>query len=76
MQLPFRLKQTLIALDQLGNSICGGWADETWSARCWRESRKGWIFFLNIFERDHCYESYVSECLRNQSPPEERDKPV
>ena len=31
--------QILIALDQLTNTIFGGWADETLSARCYREKR-------------------------------------
>ena len=28
--------QIIIALDQLANALTWGWADETFSARCWR----------------------------------------
>ena len=76
-EIAARFTQLIIALDQLGNCIHGlffggAFADETWSARCWRENRTGWIRFLDLFERDHCFESYTSEQLRLQSPPEER----
>ena len=30
--------RVLIALDQLGNALLGGWPDETFSSRCWGES--------------------------------------
>jgi hypothetical protein len=70
--MTFHLKQAAIAIDQLGNTLAGGWADETWSARCWREDRKGWIRALEILGKDHCFESYIGEQLRLQSPPEER----
>lgn len=71
------MHQLLIALDQTGNCLIGlviggGWADETWSARCWRERRVRWIKFFDWFEKDHCRLSYDSERLRMQSPPEER----
>ena len=38
--LKHRLYQIIIALDQLFNALCFGWADETFSARCWRQRRK------------------------------------
>jgi hypothetical protein len=69
-----RLAQVLIALDQLANAICGGWADETLSSRAYRESPRAEKFINTLFfwDKDHCYESYVSEQLRTQLPPELR----
>lgn len=70
----FRIKQTLIALDQLLNAVLGGWADETLSSRSYREKPRlaKLIDLLFWFDKDHCYESYVSEQLRMQMPPELR----
>lgn len=69
-----RLAQALIALDQLANAIGGGWADETLSSRAYRESPRVEKFINTLFfwDKDHCYESYVSEQLRTQLPPELR----
>lgn len=76
-------KQLLIALDQALNAIFGGWADETFSSRCWRNRHKpGWKqarrvldFVAALFgDVDHCKASYDSEWLRLQSPPELRPK--
>jgi hypothetical protein len=75
-----RLRQTLIAIDQLINALAGGWADETLSARAWRMRTKSrrWagavriidaIFFL---EHNHCRASYESEQQRCHLPPEYR----
>ena len=71
----------MIGIDQLANTIFGGWADETLSSRCFRlEMERGitWprrlvdtIFF---FDKDHCQESYLSEIERRQLPPSMRDK--
>ena len=54
------------------------WADETLSAHCWRiyiTSNITWpcklVNFL-AFNKDHCYESFQSERLGRQLPPEER----
>lgn len=74
------MRQVLIAIDQLFNTLLGGWADETLSARSWRlrETSKRWkvahrvIDALFFFEKDHCYNSYVSEAMRNQLPVEYR----
>lgn len=73
------MKQVLIAADQLGNALLGGWADETLSSRAWRcRSRQPWktlqpvIDGLFFFEAEHCRQSFESERLRLQSPPEER----
>ena len=73
-------QQAAIAFDQFVNALCGGWADETLSARCWRlrQAHAGWrcarmvvdgIFF---WQKDHCRAAYVSETLRLHSPPEHR----
>ena len=34
-------KRTLIAVDQLLNTLLGGWPDETLSSRCYRWARDG-----------------------------------
>ena len=63
-----RVKQILIAVDQLANTLIGGWADETLSARAWREQWRirpliDTVFF---FDPDHCRASFESERLRLQ----------
>lgn len=65
------LKQVLIAVDQLANALSGGWADETFSARMYRERRYGAVRFIDavfFFDKNHCEESYRSELLRTQLP--------
>ena len=57
-------KRTLIAVDQLINTLLGGWPDETLSSRCYRWARDG--------VREHCRESYENERLGRQLPPELR----
>ena len=81
------LKNILIALDQLANTLCGGWPDETLSSRAFRWRRDGlrhWpcriidrLFFWDTETRGgriarHCQLSYESERLRLQQPPELR----
>lgn len=74
-----RLKQILIAVDQLANTFFGGWADETISSRVWRE-RERWpraqklVDKLFWFDPQHTYNSYLSERERSQLPPEFRNK--
>ena len=70
------LLQVLIALDQLINAIFCGWADETISSRSWRTMPRlaKVIDTILWFDKDHCFESYVSEQLRMQMPPELRNK--
>lgn len=83
--LRFWALQVLVALDQLANALVpGGWADETMSSRLYRLDRDGrgrWARVLRpavdalarpFGQRDHCRESYDSERLRLQCPPEER----
>ena len=69
------LKQVLIALDQLFNTLAGGWADETFSARCWRlHHRQPWrvlrwlIDRLFWFDPAHCFTSYVVEANGGHMP--------
>lgn len=72
-------KRTLVAVDQLLNTLLGGWPDETLSSRCWRWSRDGvraWpcklVDGLFFWQREHCKSSYESEREGRQSPPELR----
>jgi hypothetical protein len=71
------IKQILIAVDQLGNALIGGYADEAFSSRCWRcRASIGWAAGLRVvdflFGDGHCRESYDSERLRLQQPVELR----
>ena len=68
------MKQVLIAVDQLANTLIGGWADETLSSHAHREFPRtaAVIDALFFWEHDHCFMSYESERLRLQSPPELR----
>lgn len=74
-----RGKAILIALDQLVNTIFNGWPDETFSSRCWRWSRDGkrdWprklVDGILFWDKNHCRESYESERVGRQLPPELR----
>ena len=69
------IRQILMALDQLVNALCGGWADESISARAWRN---GWTWRIRLinavfFDRRHCQTSYDAEQQRLQLPPAYRD---
>jgi hypothetical protein len=45
------IRQILIAIDQFLNTLLGGWADETVSARAWRQQHKGrWYFAMVIID--------------------------
>jgi len=70
----------LIALSQLGNTLLGGYPDESMSARAWR-SRDALLgsmaravidwFFHTITrgkDRRHCHDAYESEKARWQLP--------
>lgn len=74
-----QIKQILIALDQLANTLAGGYADETISSRCYRNTKlkdspkNRWVFFYTLINtlfcnKNHCKESYQSEVLRRQYP--------
>ncbi|WP_269633156.1 hypothetical protein [Pelomonas sp. BJYL3] len=77
-RIVFWLLQVLIALDQLANALLFfGWADETISARSWRQREKwqwrqarrviDWIFAL-LGDSNHCQGAYESELQRSQLP--------
>lgn len=67
--------QVAVAFDQLMNTLMGGYADETLSARAWRHHLDGsrtwprWIIdHLFFWQKNHCKEAYESELLRKQLP--------
>ena len=65
------LLQIFISIDQLINSIFLGWADETISARCYREKRfilEKIINTIFFWQKEHCKNAYYSEVLRKQYP--------
>lgn len=76
------LLNILIAVSQLGNTLLGGYPDESMSARAWRTGSRGrWpgrvtrplidaLFFVLTMGRDdnHCRDAYDSERLRGQFP--------
>lgn len=76
--MPLSGKQVAIAIDQLINTLMCGMADETISARLWRNRNRSWwwafwrravdhVFFM---QDGHCYQSYLSEVVRGQLPKE------
>jgi hypothetical protein len=74
-----RILQVLIAADQLLNTMLGGMADETMSARCWRlreyqpyKTLRPIIDQLLYWQPNHCQSAYESELLRSQEPSEYR----
>ncbi len=80
MTMPKRTEQIPIAIDQLVNTICGGWADETISSVAWRKRQegKGWAILRRVidtlffWQTNHCRSAYESEKNRRQLPPELR----
>lgn len=74
------LKRISIALDQLANTVLGGWPDETLCARVYRNSQESllWSIFrwaldlLFFFDWPHCELSYYAEYQRKHSPKEYR----
>jgi hypothetical protein len=71
------IKNVLIGLDQFLNSCLGGKPDETISAKLYRKSittgKWYWKYsekFVNaiFFDKDHCYQSFLSEVERKQFP--------
>lgn len=82
------MKQVLIALDQLANTLVWaaeegfGMADETISARCWRlrHRRATWgaaravVDTLFFLETEHCFDAFRKEQARRHLPPAYRTK--
>ena len=71
--------QVLIAIDQLINTLIGGYADETLSSRAYRHKKDGsrswpaWIIdHLFFWQSEHCKAAYESELKRTQLPVEFR----
>lgn len=72
----------LIALSQLGNTLLGGFPDESMSARAWRTGSQGkwpgvitrpavdFVFWALTWGKDatHCFSAYESERLRKHTP--------
>ena len=75
-----RLDQIPIAIDQLVNTICGGWADETISSRAHRMQGKSetWAKLRKVidglfrWQKDYCQTAYESELQRRHFPSEMR----
>lgn len=68
--------QLAVAVDQLGNALLGGYADETLSSRAYRQNHKRrWavvekvINTIFFFQKDHCYKAYLAELDRRQTFP-------
>lgn len=82
MKFVEHLKQFGIAIDQLINTLLGGYADESLSARSFRVAEKGYWYAQAIewcinlifwpFQKDHCHKAYNSEIENRQLPPEYR----
>lgn len=77
----WHIKQILIGLDQLCNTLIGGWADETLSSRCYRNRNKYWYAKVGVkildlifkpWDKEHCRESYESELKSMHLPCEFR----
>jgi hypothetical protein len=74
MQLP-KFQQVAIAFDQLINTLLGGMADETLSARAYRHSVDGtrkwprWIIdHIFFWQPNHCMEAFLSEKKKAHLP--------
>lgn len=73
MKIKKYIKNVLISLDQLVNTVLCGRPDETLSSRLYRNSQKYWyarlgMKLLNFIARpcgkEHCYNAYLSEVER------------
>lgn len=69
------MKNVLIALDQLLNTLLAGAPDETLSSRAYRADRDGKVFgrifrpaidTLFFWQRRHCFQGYLAEVQRRQ----------
>jgi hypothetical protein len=71
----------MIAVDQLINALLLGHADETLSARLYRNKDVSIYWFtgyklvniLFFWQEDHCYGSFLAEKLRHHLPHEYRE---
>jgi hypothetical protein len=76
------MRQFLTAIDQVVNTMLGGWADETLSSRAYRMEQKGHKYWgwtasainkLFFWQSNHCRGAYRDERERRHLPPEIRD---
>ena len=75
-----RGKAILIAVDQLVNTLAGGWPDETLRSRAYRLAVEGTTWPMRAIDAvarlfgdvNHCEASFDSERLGRQLPPEMR----
>ena len=84
MKLSFKdyLKNVFIAVDQLVNTVAGGWPDETLSSRAYRLAVDGTTWPMRCIDavvwlfgdKDHCEASFNSERVGRQLPPELRKR--
>ena len=77
--------QLLIAIDQLLNTLLGGWADETLSSRAYRKAKYSknpfWkvakisidFIFALVGDFNHCEEAFINESKRMHLPQYYRD---
>lgn len=72
--------QVLLALDQLANTLLGGYADESLSSRAWRHHVDGsrswprWVIdHIFFWQEEHCKTAWESELERSHLPPSMRD---
>lgn len=78
------IMQFLIAIDQLLNTLLGGWADETLSARAYRRhvTSTRWRRTMKVinaaffWQDDHCRSAYISEQARRHLPTAYRDTSI
>ena len=71
-----KIKQLLISIDQFLNVLADGFADETLSARAYRNASvvPRWNRFMRVtdalffWQPQHCYKAWISEVERKQYP--------
>jgi hypothetical protein len=75
------VRQLAIATDQWFNAALGGMADETISARLYRNKMRSWwwSFWYHavnaiFFNRNHCFNSWLAEVNRKQLPKDYRQQ--
>ena len=77
MTIREHLYQIVIAIDQLVNTLFGGYADETISARCYRKRHKRYwavlrflldLIFYPIDGKGHCMQAFNNEQQRVHMP--------
>ena len=80
-KLKHHVYQFIIAVDQLVNVATLGWADETFSARCWRmQDKRYWSFMCRLVDviffwdtkdgMSHCEWAHDKEQKREHMPSE------